>query len=140
MTPARTVQCPVCQEKPERKARKLWTSFPESLMTTTAITDIRLSHGGTATDATPTVTSTAIPIVEPGPSSEDIVVAATGPEVESNPDVTDFINDNGHGEGPNSNNDDNVADNDDNDDNDNDDNVAEEIYNNEDSPDIIFYS
>ena len=125
MTPASTVQCPVCRKRPEKQALKLRTDFPESLLTTTAIADIRPSQSVTTTDATPTVTSNANPTDEPGPSSENIVVVATGPEVESNSDVTDFINDNGQGEAPNSNNDETVA---------------EEIYNNEDSPDIIFNS
>ena len=94
-------------------------------MTTTAIADIRPSQSVTTTDATPSVTSNAIPTNEPGPSSENTVIVVTGPAVESNSDVTDFINDNDQGEGPNSNNDEAVA---------------EEVYNNEDSPDIIFYA
>ena len=95
-------------------------------MTTTAIADIRPSQGVTTTDVatdvtTPTVTSNATD--EPGPSRENSADVANGPEIETNSDVTDFINDGGQGEGPGSTNDEAVV---------------EEIYNNEDSPDIIF--
>ena len=111
--------------KPERHALKLRIDFPENLITTTAIADIHTSQGATITDVTSTVTSDAITSNEPGPSSEDMAVDVTGPEIESNSDVTAFINDGSQGEGSGSTNDETIA---------------EEIYNNENSPDIIFYS
>ena len=104
-------------------------------MTTTAICDIHPSQSGITSDVatdgttdvnTPTVNSNATD--EPGPSHENIAAVANGPtdgvlaEIDTNSDVTDFINDGDQGERPDSTND-----------------AVEEIYNNEASPDIIFY-
>ena len=104
-------------------------------MATTAICDIHPSQSGITSDVatdgttdvnTPTVNSNAAD--EPGPSHENLSVleniaaVANDPEIETNSDVTDFINDGDQGERPDSTND-----------------AVEEIYNNEASPDIIFY-
>ena len=106
-------------------------------MTTTEICDIHPSQSGifsdVATDGTtdvntPNVNSNAND--EPGPSHENIAAVANCPtdgvlaEIETNSDVTDFINDGDQGERPDSTYDDAAV---------------EEIYNDEASPDIIFY-
>ena len=135
MTPGRTVQCPICRGRPERQPLQLRTDFPDTLMATTAICDIHPSQSGITSDVatdgttdvnTPSVNSNAAD--EPGPSHENLSVleniaaVANDPEIETNSDVTDFINDGDQGERPDSTND-----------------AVEEIYNNEASPDIIFY-